>query len=114
LCGDHLHMQVRCSDGRIDAIGFTAQACAITTAAASMLSERAAGMDAAELAAFDANFTAFLRADAAFDGTVLGDLAALAELQRYPARRRCALLPFATLRAALAGATLATTEKDTP
>jgi nitrogen fixation NifU-like protein len=114
MCGDHLHVQARCIDGRIEAVGFTAQACAITVAAASMLSERAAGMDAAQLAAFDATFAAFLRAEEAVDGAALGDLAALAELQRYPARRRCALLPFATLRAALGGATLATTEKDTP
>jgi len=114
LCGDHLHMQARCADGRIEAVGFTAQACAITMAAASMLSERAAGFDAAQLERFDADFSAFLRGEAGIDPAALGDLAALAELQRYPARRRCALLPFATLRAALAGATLATTEKDTP
>jgi nitrogen fixation NifU-like protein len=114
LCGDHLHMQARCADGHIQAVGFTARACAITTAAASMLSERANGFDAAQLQRFEAEFADFLRGESSLDPTLFGDLAALAELQRYPARRRCALLPFATLRAALAGATLATTEKDTP
>jgi len=111
LCGDHLHYDVRLADGRIAALAFTAQACAITTAAASMLAELAAGMDVAALTRLEARFAAFLRGDAEADPT-LGELVALAELRRYPARRQCALLPFATLRAALAGASTATTAKD--
>ena len=111
LCGDHLHYDVRLADGRIAELAFSAQACAITTAAASMLGVLASGLDAAGLAQLEARFAAFLRGEAEADPT-LGDLVALGELRRYPARRQCALLPFATLRAALAGASTATTAKD--
>jgi len=38
-------------------------------------------------------------------------LNALAALAHYPSRQKCALLAFATLQAALAGATGATTEQ---
>ena len=41
----------------------------------------------------------------------LGDLNALAALAHYPSRRKCALLPLATVRAALSGHASATTEK---
>ena len=40
LCGDSLHIQVHASGGRIGAIRFRSDACAIATATASMLSER--------------------------------------------------------------------------
>jgi len=40
----------------------------------------------------------------------LADLNAMAPLVQHAARRKCALLAFATLRAALAGAVSATTE----
>jgi nitrogen fixation NifU-like protein len=111
LCGDHLHVEARVERGCIVAMGFTAEACAITTAAASMLSERVADLSAAQLALLEGEFIAFLRGDSD-DTASLGDLAALGELRRYPARRQCALLPFVTLRAALAGVAVATSEKD--
>lgn len=113
LCGDHLHVEARMVGERIAAMGFTAEACAITVAAASMLGERVQGLSADELTHLERDFAAFLRGEET-DAAAFGDLAALAELQRYPARRQCALLPFATLRAALAGAATATTEKDHP
>jgi nitrogen fixation NifU-like protein len=40
----------------------------------------------------------------------LDTLNALLELRRYPARHKCALLPFATLAAALDGERRVTTE----
>jgi nitrogen fixation NifU-like protein len=41
----------------------------------------------------------------------LGELVAFAELVAFPARRKCARLPFATLLAALHGTACASTEE---
>ena len=41
----------------------------------------------------------------------LGDLQAFEPLRRHATRRKCAMLPWATLRAALVGAVVATTEQ---
>lgn len=111
LCGDHLHVEARMDAGCIAAMGFTAEACAITTAAASMLGDCVMGMSEAGLAQLESSFAAYLRGESG-DATLPGDLAALGELRRYPARRQCALLPIATLRAALAGAATVSTEKE--
>lgn len=119
LCGDSLHLELRLHEGRIADYGFRGECCAITTATASLLGERVIGMTPPETAALQLAFAALVGADThtALAGDVtpaaaLGDLAALSELTRYPTRRKCALLPWATLAAALAGETRTTTEKD--
>jgi nitrogen fixation NifU-like protein len=130
LCGDSLRVELRLHDGCIAEYGFRGECCAIATATASLLGERVIGLAPPEIAALQQAFAALVGADAADavlagaeatnavivgdvkPGAALGDLAALSELSRYPARRKCALLPWATLAAALAGETRTTTEKD--
>jgi nitrogen fixation NifU-like protein len=109
LCGDSLRIEVDCVDGRIERMGFSGEACAITTAAASMLSELVLGRDADEIAALDAPFEQLI-AGGIDSVSSLGALNALSELKRHPSRRKCAKLPWATLRAALCGEARATTE----
>lgn len=111
LCGDSLRMELALDEGRIAALRFSGESCAITIATASMLSERVNGLGAAQVAALRLEFEALLRGDAC-DVEALGELAAFGELARYPARRKCAQLPWATLTAALNGAARATTEKE--
>jgi len=110
LCGDSLRIELACTEGRIRAMRFSGEACAITTATASMLSELVHGRDAGEIAALNVPFDQLVRGERDEDET-LGALNALAELRRYPARRKCAELPWATLRAALAGTAYVTTER---
>jgi nitrogen fixation NifU-like protein len=112
LCGDHVQVEARMVGERVAAMGFTAEACAITTAAASMLSELAVGRSLAELESLQRRFAEFLAHGG--EAAELGTLAALGELRRYPARRACAMLPFATLRAALEGSARASTEIASP
>ncbi|MEP7042652.1 MAG: Fe-S cluster assembly sulfur transfer protein SufU [Dokdonella sp.] len=113
LCGDFLRVEVDCAaERRIAAIRFSGEACAITTATASMLSELVRGMDEAEVALAALRFERVI--SGAGEDASLGDLNAMAELNRHPSRRKCAQLAWATLRAALAGDSRATTEKDDP
>ncbi|MCE5232691.1 MAG: Fe-S cluster assembly sulfur transfer protein SufU [Mizugakiibacter sp.] len=110
LCGDRLRIELALdAAGRVQGFAFSGEACAITTATASLLGERVRGLDAAAIADLDARFARLVRGDCDADPALDG-LNALAELRAYPARRKCALLPWATLAAALRGTPHATTE----
>jgi nitrogen fixation NifU-like protein len=87
LCGDRIRIELAMRDGRVAEARFTANACAISVAAASLLTERVRGMS-----------TAGVRA--------ISDDEMVAELgDEIPAARRaCAVLPLATMRTALAAA----------
>ena len=109
-CGDRLRCELVLDGERIAALRFAGDACAIATAAASMLGESVEGATRAEFERLHESFHAMLAPDGAT--TAPGELAALAELRRFPARVKCALLPFATLAAALRDDDNATTEPD--
>lgn len=110
LCGDALHVELCVADGCIEAIAFRGEACAITRATASLLGGRISRIGVEEVAQLEARFAELINGESQADAA-LGDLNALATLANYPARRKCALLPFATVRAALAGITKTTTER---
>ena len=109
LCGDTLRMELRCDGGRVAEMSFSGEACVIATATASMLSELVVDRSAGELAALEQVFISLVGGQI-FSHDQLGGLNAMRELAKHPVRQKCALLPFATLRAALAGLTSATTE----
>lgn len=113
LCGDALRVELRIVDGRVDAFAFRGEACAISKATASLLGDRCVRLDADGIAELQAHFVCVIRGELEVDA-MLGDLNALAALAHYPSRRKCALLPFATLRAALAGTATTTTEGSLP
>jgi nitrogen fixation NifU-like protein len=109
LCGDTLRIELRCEHGRVAEMRFSGEACAIARATASMLSELAVDRSAGELARLEQVFNSLVGGKIARHDE-LGGLNAMRELTNHPVRRKCALLPFATLRAALAGLQAATTE----
>lgn len=111
LCGDHLRVQLRVVDERIVGYAFSGEACAIARASASMLGEQVAQLGIAQVERLSADIARIVRGEIAAEPE-LGDLNALAALAHYPSRQKCALLALATLQAALAGATSATTERD--
>jgi nitrogen fixation NifU-like protein len=84
LCGDRIRIQLRVVDNRIIEARFTADACALCIATASLLTEHVRGQDADAAAAIDA---AWVRAS--LDG------------DPPPGRTRCAMLPVDTLRRAV-------------
>jgi nitrogen fixation NifU-like protein len=110
LCGDRLRLELSLEGGRIVRLGFVGEACAIATASASMLGDLVRGLPSSEVTALSARFSQMIESGAADDE--LGELNALRDLQRYPSRRKCAQLPWATLRAALAGDAHASTESE--
>jgi nitrogen fixation NifU-like protein len=104
LCGDAVRVEMRVEDGAIRDIGFQGSGCAISRASASMMTADLQGRTVAEAEEVFARFRAMLtggEADAA--GAALGKLGVFAGVREFPSRIKCAILPWHTMHAALAG-----------
>jgi nitrogen fixation NifU-like protein len=99
-CGDSIKLEVTVlpgSDGRIE-VRFEARGCAISTASASMMSERLRGATPGEARETAQQFIRILRGDAAADALdQWGDLASLKGVIRLPVRVKCATLAWHAL-----------------
>lgn len=87
LCGDRVRMLARVAAGRLSAVRFLGDSCAICTASADVVAELSEGGTVEAALALDAE-------------TVRGALRA----EIRPTRLRCLTLPLAVLAAALGGA----------
>jgi nitrogen fixation NifU-like protein len=110
LCGDALRVELRVADGRVVGYAFRGEACAVARASASMLGDKLDGADVAVLDRIESALHDLFTGKRPRDDS-LGELNAFAALAQYPSRRKCALLPVATARAALSGLAAATTQK---
>lgn len=103
LCGDDIQVYLVVHDGIIEHAAFDGEACAVTTAAASLLTGWMAGKSLAEFDSGWKTFRELLDRPAGPDMAELGDLNLLKSVGLFPARVRNALLPWRTAAAALAG-----------
>lgn len=106
-CGDEVRVYVRRKDGNLDDVSFTGQGCAISRASASLMTLRCKGQSESEVRNLSQRVRAMLVAGGP---EVDGDLIALAGVRNFPARVKCALLPWHALEAALDGRSEATSE----
>ena len=84
VCGDRIRIALKLSDGIVESARFKGDACAIATAAASLLTELIVGREIADISSIsDDRLIAALESDI------------------KPARLQCALLPLEALRAGL-------------
>lgn len=103
LCGDRLTLFIKMSDGGvISDASFQGQGCAISTASASLMTEIVKGKTEEEA---EQLFTLFhkMATGEHVEMDELGKLAVLAGVCEYPARVKCATLPWHTLDALLKG-----------
>jgi nitrogen fixation protein NifU and related proteins len=101
VCGDDILLQVRVEEGRVEEIRFSGHGCAISQAAASMMSEKASGRSWEEIHALAARFRQMLEGDeGAAKDRELGDLRALAGVSKLPRRVKCAMLAWDALEEA--------------
>lgn len=112
LCGDEITLRVDVGDGDLDGEGvvrdvsYEAHGCSISQASASMLYDLVAGKPVASVAGTLAAVRAMLldpHADEP-DEDVLEDAVAIAGVAKFPARVKCAMLPWAALTDAMARA----------
>ena len=102
LCGDSLKVFVTLRDDVIEDVAFQGSGCAISKASSSLMTDSVKGktiQEASEL--FDRFHAMVIGKDEGGDRSKLGKLAVFAGVSEYPARVKCASLPWHTLRAAL-------------
>jgi nitrogen fixation NifU-like protein len=102
VCGDECFLDILVEDGRITEIRADGDGCSISQAAASMLTEAAAGRDLEDALELVEHFRLVMHGEAAPDEDLLGDAVALEGVARYPVRVKCALLSWLALREAIA------------
>lgn len=105
LCGDQITLELRLTDDRIADVGFQGSGCAISKAAASLMTGAVMGRTVAEAEDLFRRVQAMVtsRPDTPVDAGGLGKLVALAGVRSFPARVKCASLAWHTLHAALQG-----------
>lgn len=100
LCGDQITLYLTVEDGVVKDAGFEGKGCAISTASASLMTECLIGKSEHEAEVLYRGLHALLAGEgrAPLD---LGKLAVLSGVRDYPARVKCATLPWHTLHSAL-------------
>jgi len=110
LCGDQLELYLRMQDDTVEDVRFEAAGCAISKAAASIMTEHLMGKSREEVdEAFD-RISRILSGEIDADPETDGELMALAGVRKFPARIKCASLPWHTVKAAMDGTGKAVTE----
>jgi nitrogen fixation NifU-like protein len=111
LCGDEISLQLRLDEEIVGDVGFQGHGCAISRASASLLTQAVKGASASDATAmFDEFHRMLTEPDAELNYDLLGDLEILAGVIAYPTRIKCAILAWHTLKAAMDGQEIATTE----
>ncbi len=111
LCGDQISLQLRLDEDTVGDVGFQGHGCAISRASASLLTQSVKGTSTENAMAMFNEFHRMLtEPDADLNYDLLGDLEMLAGVIAYPTRIKCAILAWHTLKAAMEGEGVATTE----
>ena len=100
LCGDEIELSIGIDtqEDRISDIAFTGRGCSISQASASMMTDLVKGHTLDEAEAAVQNFTQRMANRQPPPPELEAELDALQGVKRYPARVKCALLPWTTLR----------------
>ena len=101
LCGDRVTVYLALDGEVISDVAFEGAGCAISTAAASLMTEAVKGMSLSEATALFERFRELVTGGAKPGDEPLGKLDAFAGVRNYPARVKCATLAWHTLKAAI-------------
>jgi len=105
LCGDQLVVYLNVDGDVINDVAFQGSGCAISKAAASMMTTAVKGKTRAEAETLFNEFHRMVRGemDPATEPNHLGRLSIFAGVREFPVRVKCASLSWHTLKAALEG-----------
>ena len=111
LCGDRIEVFLQLSGDQIEAIQFECASCAICKASASIMAQALAGQSISFGESIQESVSRILKTDTeTVTLDVQGEVAALSGVRNFPARIKCATLPWHTYQAALRGEAKAATE----
>ena len=103
LCGDRITVHIKVDDNIIREIRFEGSGCAISTASASLMTEGSKGKTIAEAETLFDKFHNLIISEVAApqNAEALGKLLVFSGVKEFPARVKCATLPWHTLKAAI-------------
>jgi nitrogen fixation protein NifU and related proteins len=112
LCGDQLTVFMQLEDDVIKDVSFEGSGCAISKAAASMMTQAVKGKTKEEVKRLFTEFHHMVTEgiDEEDSTNSLGRLKIFAGVREFPARVKCATLSWHTMHAALEGEKIASTE----
>ncbi len=100
LCGDKIDIYLTIKDDIITEVSFMGSGCAISKASSSLMTETLLGKTVAEAQnLFDSVHRMITSGKTDVEG--LGKLAVLSGVHKFPARVKCAILPWHTMKNAL-------------
>ena len=92
-CGDSLKIQLTIKNGTIVVGKFTGTGCAISRAATDIILDEIVGKSKKETKAILKNYRAMILGEK-YSKEQIGNLVALQDIAKMPARTKCALLPY--------------------
>ena len=101
LCGDKLTVYISLDGETISDVAFEGTGCAISMAAASMMTEALTGQPVARADKLINQVNAMFAEGVTPDDSLLEDTRALENVREYPSRIKCATLPWTAAEAAL-------------
>lgn len=103
LCGDHLTVYLDLEGDEVKEVSFEGSGCAISKAAASMMTQAVKGKSKKDVEDLFNQFHSMVTGelDEEAEETNLGNLKIFAGVRDFPVRVKCATLPWHTLHAAL-------------
>jgi nitrogen fixation NifU-like protein len=105
-CGDEITLRVHVTDDVVVDVSYEGHGCSISQAAASVMTDLVIGKPLPEAVAIHEEFLRLMQSKGELepDEDVLEDAIAFAGVSRYPARIKCALLPWMAWKDATAQA----------
>ena len=112
LCGDQLTVYLNLEDDAVKEISFEGSGCAISKAAASMMTQAVKGKSKQEAEQLFSEFHGMVTGELDEENTSngLGNLKIFSGVREFPVRVKCASLPWHTMHAALNNQELVSTE----
>ena len=114
LCGDEVSVWIKLEDDQITDISFRGVGCAISRAAASMMTTAVKGKSRQEAAEIFERFHAVVTGKVSQDEAEKMEkpIAVFAGVSKFPVRVKCAVLPWHTLRSALEVSGISESQKN--
>ncbi len=98
LCGDRYTVYIKMKGEVIEDISFQGSGCAISKASASVMGSLLKGKTRVEAEALFDQFHQLVRGESEADAEELGKLAAFSGVSEFPARVKCAILAWHTMK----------------
>lgn len=100
-CGDKIQVSLKVEDGRIVDVKYSGSGCAISQSSASMMTDAVKGLSVKEAHELAFDFSELVQGREHNDDLELGDAEALQGVSQYPARIKCATLPWKAMEKGL-------------